>query len=599
MSKFNGTSNSNAQLFDGTLDVYLNSIKSAGLTPGLPLKTNASRTLVSEKIQLTDIDAVLLTNPLVGTLTATDFETDDYFSVNSELQKIDNFTASTATDTNLTGLLKVPEVATDRIYDSTQATWIGFDGSDISVNANDLTLNGFSVLTEQSPLPDNSELEQKTQNISLATTGTKTTMVQDLDISAPPTGLTVDGVIGQGEDRTITGSQTLLIDGKQGFTFTLDYDIVVSRIKVREGARINKYNGFMGYWYRDPPSTEWMLGLGSSMTGGSTGNTDGFSWSENGYPRTLSANNGRIHAFVLDVGIGGRISDGGQSPLTYGPGVNIIGRCYEAEPNFGTFPAIQTTDGYAPVCSFEYADNSPSFSKKLTVGIIDNKNGTIINVRDPVNLQDVATKNYVDTRSLTAQMTNIMRSQNFRLSFPELFEILIPQRELVLADASKVFSAVAANSNNANWKSFDGIYGKDPRMPNDGRAGGWTTFLFSTIKVDNVDTLGGWLYLDLNSFSTTAIITSFQVYAADTYFPVEYHFIASNDQVNWTSLYYTTQAVRQGVINHTNSTQGTAYTPKRPLLLNDEYYRYVGIIVKNSVFNNAVHIQELLLWGTE
>jgi hypothetical protein len=160
MSKFNGNSDDNSQLFDGTLDIYVNSIKSGGLTPGLPLKTDSSRSFVSEKIQLTDINAVLATNPFSGTLTVTDLETDDTFSLNGELQKIDNFTTSTATDTNITGIIKVPEIATGRVYDSTQATWITLDATDITISATDFLVNGNN-------LPDQiNAVETKTQNIT-------------------------------------------------------------------------------------------------------------------------------------------------------------------------------------------------------------------------------------------------------------------------------------------------------------------------------------------------------------------------------------------------------------------------------------------------
>jgi len=254
-------------------------------------------------------------------------------------------------------------------------------------------------LTDQTPLPDIADLETKTQNIShTATDATKTTMVEDLDISSVPTGLTVDGVVGQGEDVALNGSAGILNDGRYGYTFTLNNDIVVSRVKVRTGARNGNSGGFIGYWYRDPPSTTWILGVAVSLSIGSVGSSGGFRWSENGYPRGLSANTiefnsiKRIHAFVLDMGINGLISAEPPSSLTYGPGVNIIGRCYEAEPNSGTFPTIQTREDYAPVCSFEYTDNSPSFNKKLSCGLIDNKNGTIINVSEPTNLQDVSTK---------------------------------------------------------------------------------------------------------------------------------------------------------------------------------------------------------------
>jgi hypothetical protein len=155
--KFLSTGGSgNADISNGTINAYVAGLTIANLKGSMPIKTNSINTLVSTKLDITDInnlesrlnDVSGITNPYVGDFKATDFETDDYFSVNDELQKIDNFTASTATDTNITGIVKVPEVATDRVYDSTQATFIELNGTSIDVNANDLRLNTSSVITE-------------------------------------------------------------------------------------------------------------------------------------------------------------------------------------------------------------------------------------------------------------------------------------------------------------------------------------------------------------------------------------------------------------------------------------------------------------------
>jgi hypothetical protein len=144
-SKFNyGDDNSN--ITDGTTDGYFNSLKLNSLTAGLPVKVSATRELISEKILLSDIDGDVVTNPFNAKLEILDLETSDYFSLNTELQKIDNFLPSTTTETNVTGRVRVGELATGRIYDSTIATYIELDGSTVEVSANDLTVNGFSVI---------------------------------------------------------------------------------------------------------------------------------------------------------------------------------------------------------------------------------------------------------------------------------------------------------------------------------------------------------------------------------------------------------------------------------------------------------------------
>jgi len=80
---------------DGTTVIYGKTLAGANLIPDFPVMVNSSRELYS-----------------TGSLTVTDLETADHFSLNDELQKIDNFTASVGTDTNIGGLVKVPEIAT-------------------------------------------------------------------------------------------------------------------------------------------------------------------------------------------------------------------------------------------------------------------------------------------------------------------------------------------------------------------------------------------------------------------------------------------------------------------------------------------------------
>ena len=103
MSKFNGNSIDN-DLTSGQTDAFLQSLRINNLVANFPLRTNANKALVSEKIQLSDIEGTLLTNPYVGTIEATDFKTNTYASVNTKLGKTINITDAIAnTSTSIIG----------------------------------------------------------------------------------------------------------------------------------------------------------------------------------------------------------------------------------------------------------------------------------------------------------------------------------------------------------------------------------------------------------------------------------------------------------------------------------------------------------------
>ena len=101
------------------------------------------------------VDENTLTNPLTGgdlTITAGnlivsngDVETTDYFSLNTEIQKIDNLTVSTQGPniTNISGKVIQDDLAVTNIYDkSSETTFINLDGTDMNVTAVDIKLNG-------------------------------------------------------------------------------------------------------------------------------------------------------------------------------------------------------------------------------------------------------------------------------------------------------------------------------------------------------------------------------------------------------------------------------------------------------------------------
>jgi len=76
-----------------------------------------------------------------------DVETNTVFSVNDELDKLDNFEPSTPNVTTIVGKLKVDNIDTNIIYSADELTRIELDDSDINLISQNLTWNGLDVLT--------------------------------------------------------------------------------------------------------------------------------------------------------------------------------------------------------------------------------------------------------------------------------------------------------------------------------------------------------------------------------------------------------------------------------------------------------------------
>jgi hypothetical protein len=123
----------NANISNGTVKAYLAGLTLANLRPSLPVKTNSVNTLISSKLDISDV--INLENRL------------DASSGGS--QKTANMTASTQAPniTNITGLTKSTELAANRMYDMTQSTYINLNTTDIALTATNLTFNGNAVLT--------------------------------------------------------------------------------------------------------------------------------------------------------------------------------------------------------------------------------------------------------------------------------------------------------------------------------------------------------------------------------------------------------------------------------------------------------------------
>ncbi len=99
-----------------------------------------------------------ISNPYNGILSVIDLETEKYFSVNDELEKIDNFENSELNKTNITGNVLCDGVVTDKITDATELVRIDLDDTDVNVVSQNFTYNGADIITK----PDLEPLETKT-----------------------------------------------------------------------------------------------------------------------------------------------------------------------------------------------------------------------------------------------------------------------------------------------------------------------------------------------------------------------------------------------------------------------------------------------------
>ena len=157
-NKFLGSSGENQDVSNGTVKLYGSLIGAANLKPSQALKTNSQNVLVSSKLFISDVENLqsklnsAITNPYNQTLKVEDLETKNYFSVEDELQKIDNFSASTPQVTNLNGRLKAGEVFTDTISDAGGNVFIQMDATDINFSSTNLTWNGSAIGGVENPM---------------------------------------------------------------------------------------------------------------------------------------------------------------------------------------------------------------------------------------------------------------------------------------------------------------------------------------------------------------------------------------------------------------------------------------------------------------
>ena len=134
-------------LQDGTFELSVASASVSDLTPSLPVKTNTDKKLVSGLIELADIDATLVTNPFVGTLKASDFETDNYLSAEVEFLQIAHITNTNDTpdETTISGTIKPGDMKTDLISDAGANVFIQLDATDINFQSTNLTWNSAPI----------------------------------------------------------------------------------------------------------------------------------------------------------------------------------------------------------------------------------------------------------------------------------------------------------------------------------------------------------------------------------------------------------------------------------------------------------------------
>ena len=248
------------------------------------------------------------------------------------------------------------------------------------------------------PPTDLTDLNTKTQNISLTkTNATQTFMNQNLVLGTEG-GQIISGIDGQGLDVPITNVSPLLV-GDNGYVFEVKNNVVLTRLKIKEELfnTSSQSNVFISFWIYQISINRWILRNSSSLTFGSVGNENGYRWTENGPPYALSV--GTRYGITFNMDLGQELSN---SPLTIGDDITITGSVYRNVGQPNTFPENETTDGNAPVGSFDYV-SSDQFDKSLNCGPIN----CLV-----VNTPTVNTNN-IDGDNLTINSDNMTIESNF------------------------------------------------------------------------------------------------------------------------------------------------------------------------------------------
>jgi cytoskeletal protein CcmA (bactofilin family) len=178
-------------------------------------------------------------------------------------------------------------------------------------------------------------------------------------------------------------------------------------------------------------------------------------------------------------------------------------------------------------------------------------------------------------------------------------EVIYPLNALTNSD--RVISSTTTiniNQNQDNFNMFDQRYGP---LISSAISAGWVSGdndTTSFLNIDTIDTYGDYNFIDLQPDTDTAIISSFQIYAADNAFPTLYQIVGSNDKLEWTSLFSGLGVVEE-TFTPVNEAGLGAFTAKTNTTSQEKYFRYIGIIIQSHQNPVRAYVQELLLYGTE
>jgi hypothetical protein len=165
------------------------------LIPGFPIKTDSNKKLISTKLELSDINGsdTLLKNPYDGNLQVQNLTTtydttpvdlNEFIattinSITDNANKIQNITAI-PDETTMTGLLRAPEIATDRVAAVDQSTWIEFEDNEVNFAASTVKINGEPIYSVQ-----NIEITETDEFLELPTSTPYSTIQYNKSIQTP------------------------------------------------------------------------------------------------------------------------------------------------------------------------------------------------------------------------------------------------------------------------------------------------------------------------------------------------------------------------------------------------------------------------------